>query len=82
MKHATIGHKRKFCSHPYIKIKTQQKLGTNSFNGCVNRVRTTQPLIPFCDSGSTHTLTKQSSLPFGVKPIITKGASITTTQGT
>ena len=48
----------------------------------INGVRLTRPLIALCDSGSTGTLIKDSSLPVGVKPIITKHVTVsTTTQG-
>ena len=48
----------------------------------INGVPLTRPLIALCDSGSTGTLIKDSSLPFGAKPIITKHVTVsTTTQG-
>ena len=48
----------------------------------INDVCLTHPLIALCDSGSTGTLIKDSSLPFGAKPIITKHVTVsTTTQG-
>ena len=48
----------------------------------INCVPVTHPLIALCDSGSTGTLIKDSSLPFGAKPIITDHVTVsTTTQG-
>ena len=48
----------------------------------INYVPVTRPLIALCDSGSTGTLIKDSSLPFGAKPIITDHVTVsTTTQG-
>ena len=48
----------------------------------INGVPVTSPLISLCDSGSTGTLIKDSSLPFGAKPMITDHVTIsTTTQG-
>ena len=47
-----------------------------------NGVPLTRPLIALCDSGSTGTLIKDSSLHFDTKPIITDHITIlTTTQG-
>ena len=48
----------------------------------INGVPVARPLIALCDSGSTGTLIKDTSLPFGAKPIITKHVTVsTTTQG-
>ena len=48
----------------------------------INGIPLTRFLIALCDSGSTGTLIKDSSLPFGAKPIITDYITIsTTTQG-
>ena len=48
----------------------------------INGVPVACPLIALCDSGSTGTLIKDTSLPFGAKPIITKHVTVsTTTQG-
>ena len=46
----------------------------------INGQNATRPLIALCDSGSSDSLMKRSSLPFGTTPIITKNVTTTTTQ--
>ena len=64
-------HRSKLSPVVHLKIKAISGIGLG------------RPLVALCDSGSTGTLIKDSSLPFGAKPTITKEATYsTTTQGT